>query len=347
VSLGEHVMSVSASVGVAFDQDTLASPEDLLRAADLAMYEAKGRGGGRSHHFVHNMHLAAVERMQLEVDLRQGLERNEVQVEYQPIVNLLTGEIVGVEALARWQHPTLGILSPGRFIELAEEIDLIIPLGAQVLRAACMQMRRWVQDGLVDDGFAMSINLSSRQLLDPNFDDLVRETLEETGLTSEHLWLEVTESSLLTESALAEPCLDRLRQLGVKLGLDDFGVGYSALSYLRDHTFDVLKVDRSFTMCVLTPRSQAILTTMLHLANALGMKVVVEGVEDESQLFALRRLGVTTAQGFYFAPGLPAETLTSLLRERTSLLVQGPSVQGASFQRSTPRRSTSSGSGTA
>jgi diguanylate cyclase (GGDEF)-like protein/PAS domain S-box-containing protein len=302
---------VGASIGAAFGRD-VASADDLIRNSDVAMYAAKSGGKGRSAVFEAGMHEAVVERQQLEADLRRALERDEFKLVYQPILELSTSRLRGVEALLRWHHPQRGLIPPARFICVAEETGHIVPIGRWVLEQACMQAAAWrgrfwdVDDAGVSD-FAISVNLSCRQLRDEGLIDHVKSALERSGLPAHMLVLEITESVLVSEIEAATGRLEELRALGVRLAIDDFGTGYSSLTYLQRFPVAVLKIDKSFTDGIgRSAHDAAIVRTIVALAGTLSLSAVAEGVEDAEQHEALVDAGCEFGQGYHFArPACP------------------------------------------
>jgi len=316
-----RLISISASVGVAF-----AEPADevdtLLRNADVAMYEAKEAGKARHAVFEPAMYLAIVQRLQLESDLRHAIAdpaRAGLRLVYQPIVHLDTGDISSMEALLRWQHPTRGAISPVVFIPVAEQTGTIVPLGWWILEQACRQLvvwrTRWFQEQR-DPGTlpTMGVNISGRQMSEPDFVDRVKEILVRTGAPPESLTIEITETMIMRDTENSLTTLQALKSLGVKLAIDDFGTGYSSLSYLQKFPVDVLKIDRAFVDGVQHGGSDtALARTIIALGNTLGLKTVAEGVELESQRKALRSMGCMLGQGYLFSKPREADELTSWL----------------------------------
>lgn len=310
---------ITPSIGIAFQSSALTGAMHLLQAADVAMYHAKATGPAGYAVFHPGMNTRAVERLELETDLQRAVERNELVLHYQPKVDLATGAIVAVEALLRWQHPTHahGLLQPGDFLQLAEETGLIVPIGRWVLVEACHQAVAWRATSV---GFAdclMCVNLSAREFRQPDLVAHVAQALAETDLVPGALELEITEQVLVDDDeALAS--LVHLRKLGVHLALDDFGTGHSALSSLRRLPIEALKIDRSFVQDMVTDRNTlAVVQAVTALAHDLGMQVIAEGVETESQLNAVRGLGIDIVQGAYFAPALPATDCQEVLATGT------------------------------
>ncbi len=324
--LGGTEVFASASAGIAAGNPSYSRPEEILRDAEIAMYRAKAKGRGRTETFQQSMHLKARALLQIETDLRRALERGELRLAYQPIVNLLTGEIAGCEALCTWTHPTRGKVPPSEFIPVAEETGLIVPLGAWVLREACLAARALGAPGRAPLG--MAVNLSARQLV-PELLAQVRAALTESGLPPQQLRLEVTESVLMEHAGPATPLLSQLKALHVKLLLDDFGTGYSSLGYLHDFRFDTLKIDRSFVARLGVGKQTEIIHTIVSLARTLGMEVVAEGVETQAQALQLRALGVEFAQGFFFSRPVDVEAFERLLEtKRPWVLPQGKPASG-------------------
>ncbi|HYO38956.1 MAG TPA: EAL domain-containing protein [Nocardioidaceae bacterium] len=311
---GERV-HIAASVGIARMDEHSASAEQVLRNADLAMYQAKAAGAGGYSVFHPDMHAGLVERVRLESDLRTAVDDNEIVVHYQPMISLRTGRISGTEALVRWQHPERGLVSPESFIAIAEASGLIRDIGLFVLREACAQTMRWQAAYSMPGPLKVSVNVSPRQLLQEEFPDQVRHVLEDTGLPPAQLTLEMTESVLIDNGDETLRSLTRLRDLGVRLALDDFGTGYSSLSYLHRFPVDVLKVDRSFIERLSNGGDAALVNTILRLGHTLQLETVAEGIERPQEVLSLRRLGCTTGQGFYFSPPLEADALADMLDE--------------------------------
>jgi EAL domain-containing protein (putative c-di-GMP-specific phosphodiesterase class I) len=298
---------VSASIGIApFGPDAERTAEQLLVEADLAMYRAKGRGGGQVETFDEEMRARLATRMEVEAELREALDRDQLVVHYQPITALPDGAPVGCEALVRWQHPERGLLAPGHFIPVAEESGLISELGAWVLKEACRQAQAWRTRGRQ---LHVSVNVSPVQLLRDDVVTLVREVLAETGLPPQLLYLEVTETSLIEDAATIAPALQTIKDLGVKIAIDDFGGGSSSLSYISLLPVDVIKIDRLFVSGL--PDSsddRAIVAAVISLCEELALTVVAEGIETDRQHWELRELGCRLGQGFlYSKPRPPAE----------------------------------------
>jgi diguanylate cyclase (GGDEF)-like protein/PAS domain S-box-containing protein len=307
----EQEIHVNASVGIAVaERET--DGDRLLRNADLAMYRVKSSGGGGFKRYDPDMHVDLVERIQLEADLRRTIATSGLVLHYQPTVVLATGEVTGVEALARWVHPSRGLMPPAQFIPLAEESGLIVPLGRWVLAEACRQAVEW-QRAFPGKQLTMSVNISGGQL-SPGFDDLVGEILAESGLDAASLILEMTESVLMENSDDNLELFTRLKDIGVGLAIDDFGTGYSSLSYLHRFPVDVLKIDRSFVEPLgKGPHDPALVGTIVKLGQALGMRTIAEGIEEAGQIASLRRFECELGQGYHFARPLPADQAERLL----------------------------------
>jgi len=311
-TVGDRELFVSASIGIAIGCD----PEELLRAADVAMYRVKA--GGKGHHAFYEpaMDDAVFSRLELVADLRRAALRNEFVLHYQPTVSLADRRIVGVEALLRWQHPTRGLIPPLEFVSLAEETGLIVSIGRMVLMKACQQVATWQRELKLEPPLRLAVNVSARQLQDPGFAADVDGALRASGLDPSCLTLELTESVLMQSGPLGTAALGRLRQLGVQLALDDFGTGYSSLGYLQELPVQVVKIDRSFVQDMhKRERSAALVRAIIDLGGGLGLSLVAEGVEEEAQAAELRRLGCDTGQGFLFARPLETEALEELLRD--------------------------------
>jgi diguanylate cyclase (GGDEF)-like protein/PAS domain S-box-containing protein len=304
---------VGASIGIAFDEVHITTGQ-LLRNADIAMYTAK-RGGKRSYAiFEGEMHIAAVDRLEIEADLRRALDQQELTLQYQPIVTLHDNRIVGVEALVRWRHPTRGLLAPNVFIPIAEETGLICELGRQVLVEACLQAKRWQRLQPQDPPLTVSVNLSPRQLQSDELLGHIVEALTLSGLSASSLTLEITEGAMMQDSEAAITRLTGLKELGVQIALDDFGTGYSSLGYLQRLPIDVLKIDRSFIGTLETAdKKSSLAQAIVSLAQTMDLVAVAEGVETSAQAEMLGRIGCDMAQGFYLARPMDAEAVDGVL----------------------------------
>ena len=292
--IGPHEIFTSVSIGIALSTTGYHRPQDVLRDADIAMYRAKAAGKARHELFDVAMHERAVKLLEIETDLRRAIDRGELRVHYQPVIELRSGRLVGFEALVRWQRGD-ELVSADEIIPLAEETGLIVPIGEWVLRESLRQLREW------DERIDIHVNLSPKQLLQPNVVDIVTSALRDTGVAPHRLHLEVTESLLIDNAEAAGALLRELRATEVGLSLDDFGTGYSSLSSLRQFPFDMIKIDRSFLLDADARRGDEIVRTVSALARTLGMQVTVEGLETAEQVERMRTLGVDYAQGFYFA----------------------------------------------
>jgi EAL domain-containing protein (putative c-di-GMP-specific phosphodiesterase class I) len=307
IDVDDRELYVSASIGIAAAADAR-DIEQLMRDADLAMYRAKDAGGNGYAAYETKMHDAVVRRLELANDLRLALERDELVLHYQPKVDLRTGEIIGFEALVRWQHPTRGMVPPLEFIGVAEATGLIVPLGRWVLTEACRQSVAWGRP------LKMAVNLSVRQFDDGDVAEMVAGVLAETGMPPGLLVLEMTESVLLTDTDDNLARIVSLKALGVQLAMDDFGTGYSSLAYLRRFPMDILKIDRSFVDRLGgESEDEALVRTIVRLAERFGMRTVAEGIENETQLAILREMGCDFAQGYLLSRPLPAPDATALL----------------------------------
>ena len=302
---------VSASIGISV------YPGDgrtLLRNADIALYRAKGKGKNNYQFYSAQIDNYSRERLALETGLRRALERDELRLHYQPKVDLATGHICGMEALLRWQHPQMGLVAPDRFIPIAEESGLILPIGTWVLKTACMQNRAWQLQGM--QRFAVAVNLSPRQFAEESLLDDIKLALADSGLEASDLELEITESMVMNDPEQAVNTLRRLKDLGIRVAIDDFGTGYSSLAYLKRFPIDSVKVDRSFVEDI--PQdvdSMAIAQAIIAMAHSLRLKVVAEGVESEAQVSFLRGEGCDEIQGHYFSAACAASEIPGIMRK--------------------------------
>jgi diguanylate cyclase (GGDEF)-like protein len=333
-----QLLFTTASIGIALSGRTVDQASSLLRNADLAMYQAKARGKARWARFNPALNDAADERLELETALRAALERGELSVAYQPIVDLASGTICEVEALARWQHPIRGPIPPARFIPVAEESGLIVQIGEWVLAESCRQAVRWQAAHPTREPLVVSVNLSGRQLQEPGLVETVTRVLIETGLAGSALKLELTESVVMESTESTFETLSRLRALGVRLAIDDFGTGYSSLAYLKRFPVDVLKIDRSFVAGLgHDAQDAAIVESIITLARGLGLVVTGEGVETAEQAVSLKRMGCDLAQGYFYAvPLTPAQvepllTLVGPLNDVTAGVLAGPSAESGNL----------------
>jgi diguanylate cyclase (GGDEF)-like protein/PAS domain S-box-containing protein len=310
---GAHVVHVSASIGIATDNAEATTAEQLLRNADLAMYQAKAAGGSRFAVYNQSMHASLVERVRMERDLASALDNDEFVLHYQPLIDLKSGRIQGVEALVRWLHPERGLIGPDSFIPLAESTGLISRLGLWVLRASCEQMTSWHRSSPAMRSLQVSVNVSAHQLLDPRLFGHVRDILADTGLQPSCLTLEMTESGLLDDSDEVHSNLLALHEIGVRLAIDDFGTGYSSLSYLHRFPVDILKIDRSFVERLSSSGEVGLIGTIIQLGRTMNLETVAEGIEHAKEMLILRREGCSTGQGFHFSPPVTPTQLTGLI----------------------------------
>jgi diguanylate cyclase (GGDEF)-like protein/PAS domain S-box-containing protein len=325
-------LHVRGSMGIARMDLDVDGADQLLRNADLAMYRAKAAGRGGYERYDPEMHTELVARVQLEADLRRALESGEGELflQYQPTFDLASGQLVGAEALARWQHPTRGLVPPTEFIPLAEASGLIRPLGAWVLREACRQAAEWQRvSGQRDKPLTLNINLSGRQLQYPEVVDDVASALASSGMVPESLVLEMTESVLMDDNENVLDILRRIKELGARLAIDDFGTGYSSLSYLHRFPVDMLKIDRSFVERLSHASDNAELArTIVRLGQSLQLVTVAEGVEDSAQFLALRRMGCDVGQGFYFGRPMESDEIGRLLGDDVPAADRKPAATG-------------------
>ena len=327
-TLEDKEVFVRASVGIAVsDGIKIESAEELLRNADVAMYMAKERGKGRYQVFEPAMHDTALKRLEMKADLQRALEHEEFQLYYQPVIELESGRISGVEALIRWIHPVRGMVAPLDFIPLAEETGLIVPIGKWVLREACRTAVVLHDRYPTDPMFHMAVNISARQIARPEIAEEVRAILEETGLDPRALTLEITESAMMQDMELSIERLTALKSLGVQLAIDDFGTGYSSLNYVRRFPVDILKVDKSFIDGVGDGgESSALTAAVIELAGILNLKPVAEGIERTDQLERLLELKCDFGQGYLFAKPLPSVDLDNLLEERRAMAAEADAL---------------------
>ncbi|MGB0111622.1 MAG: EAL domain-containing protein [Ilumatobacteraceae bacterium] len=307
-----HELVITASIGFAVNATADLTADELLRDADAAMYRAKAGGRDRVEAFTAATRAASLEALQSATQLRRGLERGEVVPYFQPIVDLAGGQVVGFEVLARWLHPDRGLLAPGQFLPMAEESGLIVDLGARVLRDSLAQLAHWRAVGLRFADCSLSVNVATQQLVDGTFLGVVGDALAETGIDADSLWLEITETALMADTAAAGRALRDLRGLGLHLSVDDFGTGYSSLTYLKRFPVEAIKIDRSFvTGLGLEADDTSIVEAVVRLGHSLGLTVVAEGVETPLQLNRLRELGCDKAQGYLFGRPRPASITVS------------------------------------
>jgi diguanylate cyclase (GGDEF)-like protein/PAS domain S-box-containing protein len=309
----------TGSVGVAISKGDYDSPDDLLRDADTAMYQAKSRGKSDCATFEQSMNRRAVERLELESDIRKGIRENQFFLHYQPIFSVQTGNLLELEALLRWNHPTKGLVYPDDFIPVAEDTGLIIPLGKFVLEEACKQARIFKESIPGLSNLRIAVNLSARQLAQPDLVELITKSLDENGLPASCLKLEITESVMMRDTETSIPKLQELKRLGVHLAIDDFGTGYSSMAYIRTLPIDALKIDRSFVTHVSDNEDdRAIVMAIVSLGKTLELEITSEGIETAEQLKALQDMGCDEGQGFHLGrPALPAD-IASVLSKLSS-----------------------------
>lgn len=326
-----ETFAVTASIGISANTDESKEPKDLLLDADTAMYQAKAAGHGRYRVCDARMHHAAVDRLALESDLRRAVELNQLQVFYQPIVSLITEQLEGFEALVRWERPGAGIVTPDKFIPLAEETGLIIPIGEWVLQQACSQTQQWNE--VFSTQLNIAVNVSAKQFAKAGFLDMVLRTLANSGLANNKLVLELTESLTMVNVDRILPVLNALRANDVGLSCDDFGTGFSSLSYLHRLPLNALKIDRSFiAQSTVLPEAKGIVEAIVTLGHKLHMDVVAEGVEDAAQVEWLKSLGCKSAQGYFFAKPVPATDMQKLLEESKFRLARGVEKNPRGFE---------------
>ncbi len=315
--IGDAVLTIRASAGIAFARGSGHDVDAVLREADEALYQAKDDGKGVARRFDPARFAAAEQRRRDETDLRTALADNQFEVHYQPIVDLAGEHTVGVEALVRWRHPERGVLPPGAFLDLAESLGMLPELGRWVLEQACTQAVAWQRD---NPAFELNVNLSASQLGNPHLTDEVREVLVATGMPPHLLVLELTETVALTDLAESARVLSSLKTLGVRIALDDFGTGFSSLSHLGVLPVDVVKIDRSFVQAMPdNPTGGSVAEAVLQIARTFGLAPVAEGVEDEAQAARLRELDCAQAQGYHFARPMPAAGVTDLLTRQAAM----------------------------
>lgn len=323
--LRQHEVYINASVGIVLGAADYKQPEDLLRDADTALYRAKVLGKGQYHIFDPELHQFALQRLQLETDLRRSLNQRGFMVYYQPIVALSSGRLAGFEALVRWQHPTRGLVSPAEFIPVAEETGLIRALGIWVLEEACERLRVWQQQGVGSD-LTMSINLAVQQLLQCNLLDQIDRLLADTQLDPHCLKLEITESALMENGEAAIEILHQLRSRGIQLSIDDFGTGYSSLSYLHRLPVNTLKIDRSFVKRMDGKSgNMGLVPAIINMAHTMGISAIAEGVETKQQFAQLQNLHCDFGQGYLFGAPLNCQLATELLQAKPHWRPQSPS----------------------
>ena len=317
---GQEIV-LTVSIGIAFSSSAGAEAQDVLGDAEIAMYRAKSTGKGRCEVFDHAMHAGAIKRLQLETELRKAIELNQLRVYYQPIVSLSNGQIVGFEALSRWQRPER-LVMPGEFIEVADETGLILPINRQLLYDACRQLRAWQALFPSDSPLTLNVNITPKQFAQPDLAAQIGKTLQETGLDPSCLNLEITETIAMADAKRSAVVLSELKALGVSLDIDDFGTGYSSLSRLQGFPVDTLKIDRAFISRIDTDLATLeIVRVIVMLAHGLRLKVVAEGVETQVQLDLLKDIGCELAQGYFYSKPVAPETIEQLLSDNRAASV--------------------------
>jgi diguanylate cyclase (GGDEF)-like protein len=312
-----HEVVITPSIGISVYPDDGNNVDILLKNADTAMYHAKEQGKNNYQFYKQSMNISTLERLDLENNLRKALDQNEFILHYQPLLDIKSGQIIGVEALVRWIHPEKGMIYPLEFIPTAEETGLIMPLGEWVLSTACKQNKSWQEAGLPP--VRVTINISSVQFSQKNFIETVRNVLHESGLSPQYLELEMTESILMQTKDTTISTLKALKSLGIRLAIDDFGTGYCSLNYLKSFPIDTLKIDQLFVRDLVTSQDdKAIINAIIALGHSLRLEVVAEGVEIDQQLEYLSAKGIDTGQGFLFSKPLPHSSLQALLEKENS-----------------------------
>ncbi|MFW5774685.1 MAG: putative bifunctional diguanylate cyclase/phosphodiesterase [Chitinivibrionales bacterium] len=308
----KHEVFISASIGISLFPYDGVDMETLVKNAESAMHRAKEQGENNYQHYTPSMNSKALEHITIEYRLHKALEQDEFLVYYQPQIDLQTGRVVGAEALVRWKHPELGLVSPGEFIPIAEETGLILPIGEWVLATATKQTQLWHQQGF--DPLRIAVNLSARQFQQHDMVERVLKTLDQSSLDPNFLELEITESLGMKNAALTVKTLTRLKKMGIHISIDDFGTGYSSLNYLKRFPVDTLKIDQSFIRDIsLDQGDEAIVSIIIDMAHALGLKVIAEGVENEIQLGFLKGRSCDQVQGYFFSPPIPAQAFEQYL----------------------------------
>ncbi len=310
ITLDHIEIFITPSIGISMYPEDGDDIEALLKHADAAMYLAKEQGKNNYQFFSEELHQILAKKLQLERELRKALDEKQFTLHYQPKIQLQTGQIIGMEALIRWEHPDLGLIPPIQFIPIAEETGLIVPLGEWVMRTACQQIKVWQEAGFTQ--LAVAVNISLRQFMQNNLIEMITSILEETGLSPQCLELEITESMALNVDYTIR-ILNRLKGLGISISIDDFGTGYSSLSYLSQFPIDRLKIDQSFVRN-LNPRNQAIIKTIIHMAHNMKIAVIAEGVETQEHVDFLKEQMCNEVQGYFYSKPLPTKEIDSYLQ---------------------------------
>ncbi len=335
--LGGNTAHVGTSIGIATSIDGSEGADTLLQNADLAMYMAKMGGKNQFVLFKSEMHESLVKRVRLETDMRAAIEKSEFEVYYQPIVDLSNGWIVGIEALVRWNHPEYGLIAPADFIQVAEETQLIVELGRWVLDESCMQAQKWRESIILNDHFSLSVNIASAQFEDDGLMDVVKKALDRSGLPGNALVLEITETTMLENTEKTLRTLTKMKTLGIRFAVDDFGTGFSSLSYLQQFPVDILKIDKVFIDRLAEDiESSAVTRAIITIGDSLNLKAIAEGVETVEQLNELRKLGCSYGQGYHFAKPLSKKLMGSYLRDH--LIAGGQNTNGGSLRKENENR---------
>lgn len=317
-NINNNELHIEGSIGIAVYPDHGATAEALLKNSDAAMYYAKETGRNNFQFFTAELNESAHEKHTLALDLRHALERNQLILHYQPIMNMPDSEMSSMEVLLRWNHPKQGMVSPDKFIGLAEETGLIIPIGEWILETVCVQINRWLKQGYIVPRVA--INLSGRQFRDKELVKNIAYILDKNGVSAKYISLEITESMLINDIEKTVETLTKMNEMGIEISIDDFGTGYSSLSYLKRFPIQTLKIDRSFVRDIVTDKNDlAIVTAIIAMAHSLEMKVIAEGIETKDQLKLLREKGCNHYQGYYFSRPVEAEKNRKFLK-KTHLL---------------------------
>lgn len=315
-SIDGHEINISASIGIVMGEKSYQTPDDVLRDADIALYNAKGKGKSRSELFTHEMRDQVIERLELETDLRRAVQNDELTIHYQIISSLKTNRVVGFEALVRWNHPQRGLLQPGEFIPFAEETGQIIAIDRWVMEKACSQLKEWQDEYANLEPIYMSVNMTTSHLTHPDITDFIQSIIQKTEIAPDCLRIEITESAILEYTEDNAEILQRIRDLGVQVQIDDFGIGYSSLSYLSKFPINGLKIDNSFINTINTDNSNLqIVQAIISLSNELGIGVVAEGIEDGAQLDQLIKLGCEFGQGYYLSNPMDRTNMKNKLKE--------------------------------
>jgi len=310
----DRVLNITASIGISLYPDDGDGSDTLIKNADTAMYRAKEVGRNNYQFFTQEMNDRVFERLSMENNLRRAIEREEFVLHYQPQVDIKTGKIIGTEALIRWQHPDMGLVPPGRFIHIAEDSGLIVPIGEWVLRTACRQNREWQIAGL--QAIPVAVNLSAIQFRQPDFLEAVKRAVMDTEIDPRYVELELTERAVMQDVEAAVATMQEMKGMGFLLTIDDFGTGYSSLNYLKRFPIDKLKIDQSFVRDITTdPDDASITLAIISMAHSLGLRVIAEGVETAEQLAFLREHGCDEIQGYYFSKPVPADEFAGLLQK--------------------------------